>query len=86
LKSVLRGEHVFPNNWPRKWLRELFRVGCSYGFMRKVYACVEELELRYEDLPEEEKPSVSELKNRCIKIMLEATHAKRWATANKRYR
>jgi len=77
---------MFSNNWPRKWLRELFRVGYSYGFMRKVYACVEELELRYEDMPEEEKPSIDELKNRCIEMILEATHVKRQLTANKRYR
>jgi len=86
LKNVLRGEHMFSNNWPRKWLRELFRVGRGYGFMRRVYACVEELELRYEDLPEEEKPSIDELKNKCVEMILEATHAKRRQTANKRYR
>jgi len=84
LKSVLRGEHISSNNWPRKWLRELFRVGRGYGFMRKVYACVEELKLRYEDLPGKKRPSIDELKSMCIEMILEATHAKRRQTANKR--
>jgi len=52
--------------------------------MRRVYICVEELKLRYEDMPKEERLSLDELKNRCIEMILEATHAKRRQTVNKR--
>jgi len=54
--------------------------------MRRIYVCVEELKLRYKDLPKEERLSIDELKNRCIEMILEATHAKRRQTVNKRYR